>query len=277
MRCILFPCLLGLACIPHQPTLEESSQDWVYTGEIVAQFEVSSPSDPVMAEALSPIARVTEEIELQIRVQPSRSFRDGSQGWWVELERMVIAERLGENWSTPLAHPLQGRGVELRRFGDGEILHIDQADYLFGGELGGESYDLIFSLISPHPPDLRVGESQARRTRWPFAAARALGWENRQSLEWTNLGQEEWAGVSAWKLDYHGVWSVEGGARDPYPDLAVTGSGPVQGTVWLRESDHRVLEHSFQWSRQLRLEIEADPAIELVQTQDFSGHLRMQP
>jgi hypothetical protein len=187
----------------------------------------------------------------------------------------MVLERRGEESSGPSAHPLKGLGVEIRRFGDGEVLAIDQAEYLLGKARGGEAYDVIFPLLSPAPPDLEEGASGMRSARWPFEASRQLGWENRQSLLWTNHGLELNEGTMSWRLSYEGEWDTKGGSQEPGRELRVEGGGPVRGTVWLRRGDHRLMAHSFQWERALRVSFHTDGRASVQQSQTYHGLMRL--
>ena len=95
---------------------------------------------PRMARA--PMHRFQETVQADIG-GATPGFRDDSVGWWVEVNQMSVeTTREGTTVRTE-PHPLQGLGVELRRFGDGEILQIDQAEYWMGGE---REEGLCFSL-----------------------------------------------------------------------------------------------------------------------------------
>ena len=257
-------------CVHQGIKKDVPNSSWSYDVAFVADFELDYTDG-----AWAPMQHFQEAVQADIGVRYTRAFRDDSVGWWVEVNQMSVeTTREGTTVRTD-PHPLQGLGVELRRFGDGEILQIDQAEYWMGGERGGETYDFLFPVISPHPPDLARGGQSHRRTRWPFSASRILGWANYQEAEWFNEGTLHIDGQKVWRLRYEGIWRVEGGSKAPMPASRVSGSGPVSGVVLVRMADYRVIEHTFDWTRSVLLELEGSDTAVVAQKQQFIGSIRL--
>ena len=262
-----------MGCAHHRSHVESYEPSWSYAVEFGATYDLSSEEEA--AGVWSPMRSFHESVTANVGVRFTRNFRDDSHGWWIEIYQMEVLTSRNERSVLTAPHPLEGLGVELRRFGDGEILKIDQAEYWFGGERGGESYDFIFPLISPHPPDMGRGEEAYRRTRWPFSASGVLGWANHQDAQWQNKGTEQFEGQKVWRLHYTGTWRIEGGSNAPLPSAQVSGTGPISGEVLIRVADYRVVHHTFDWTRVVTLVMDSDGFNPIAQKQRFVGSLRL--
>ena len=51
------------------------------------------------------------------------------------------------------------------------------------------------------------------------------------------------------------------------PESRVSGSGPVSGVVLVRVEDYRVVEHTFDWTRNVLLELEGSGTATVAQKQ----------
>ena len=256
------PLLAIVACVHHTPSVApvvrlDASLD------VGVRTESECPALPAVPDAAT-------RFELALTLTRSRVFRDGSVGWLLVFDDV---QRDGA------PHPLTGRSVELRRFGDGEILDVDLLEHALGGDRQLEVIDLLLPVVSPHPPDLRPGGVAPRTTSWPLRLPDGRTWNGSSDATWTLKETDDAAGVRAWVFAYDGTWTTDGPARGPRARSdrpQTTATGPLQGEVRISVRDGLVVSHTFDWAR--RLEVLYPRATKgpchITQHQSFSGSLR---
>ncbi len=252
------------------------------------------PDDDPVAVALAPLSRTGLDARLVLELQPSRSFRDGSEAWTlrvVDAEAVVLGPSADPHAGLVPAGPaegwtLAGRSVELRGFDDGELLAVADAEHVMGPDRLGESLDLLLPMVSPFPPELDDGEEGFRPARWPLMVTATRGWRHRFDARWENLGRADAhpdSGVdpTAWHLRYSGPTGTRGRDDRPYPPVGVQGRGQLDGEVWLSDVDRdpvvaRVLRSDATWQREIEVEYPdaVGGPLRVVQTQRITASLR---
>jgi hypothetical protein len=215
-------------------------------------------------DVLRAVGARTESLDLLVSIGRMREFRDGSFGELIRFERAL---RDGK----PMA--LEGRSVELRRFGDGEMLAINPANELVGGVRQGEVYDIVFLLLSPQPRSLKKGETGMRTMRLPLQWSRTDGWTHQFRTQWTYMGATRGKGGEQ-HLRYTGSSQTAGGAN--LPTVKVLGDGTVVGEVWYDRVDQGLRRHEVNWSRTVHVEY-PDVGVRISQLQEFVGRLERAP
>jgi hypothetical protein len=191
-----------------------------------------------------------EQLEMDLGWDWVHSHDDGTMVWQLAFDRV---ERDGTT------HALEGHAVDLRRFGDGEVVEIAHAAHVMGGERALEAQDLLVGLMSPHVPSLgRKGSQAPKHSVWRLRGASGVRQETELETTWTNLGRVRRDGVACWHLRYEGTWRTVGHAMG----WAVEGQGPVAGEVWLRRRDMVMEAHDFRWSRQVEVTRPAGSALQ---------------
>lgn len=234
--------------------------------------QANPPQPDPVAEALAGLAHTGLDLDLVLRLEPSREFPDGSLGWLVHFEQVqgralalgpaqeeLAVRGPASGWE------LQGRSVELRTFPDGEVLAVDLAEHILGEGRPGELLDLLFIALSPFPPELEVGARARRTSRWPLTLGGPRGWRHALFATWTNHGQvPEAAGVQGqpWRLTYQGPTEARGVDPQASPPVGVRSHGQLSGELWLTDVDTdplplRVLRHGLSWTRDNEIEYPA--------------------
>jgi len=267
--------LLG-ACGPKQPP-SSTPTTHRYHLELELHTEASAPGAPAaLAEAVEAYGGVDERHEITLEVSRARRFRDGSEGLLVHITDAQITPSGGSSQRSGLA----GRAVELRRFGDGEILQLGPVAPLSGGDRQGEVLDLIFPLLSPNPPDLRRGETAPRVARWPFRLSGEVGQRGMIELRWTHEDTVELDAISTHHLRYEGTWETLGSDRATERPRGIRALGEAEGEVWLGRTDLVLQQHRFSWTRSVVIRgpsIGEEERREVHQEQQFVGVLRRLP
>ncbi len=229
---------------------------------------------PELQAKLASLASGEETLSMVILWQEGPGHRDGSQSVWVRFEeaRLRVDEAEQELG-------LEGRSVELRRFGDGEILDVSDADHIAGGDRQGEVLDLLWPLLSPHPPDLRPGKVVRREARWPLRIDAERGQRGLLTAGWRYLEAERVDGERRHHVAYDGTWTTLGSDRTRDVPRGIRAEGTASGELWV-DTELALLRHDFDWERTVTLRgpaFEEGERHELSQTQRFSGQIRRLP
>ena len=264
--------MVATACAHRPHTWANLGPTVRYHLAMQATFATQAPDGPAsVQEALAPIATASRTVDMVLAVGLARQFRDDSLGYLVTFER-VSDSADGQDAPTDL----QGRSVELRRFGDGEILTVGLSEHVAGGDRQGEIFDLVFPLLSPFPPSLsKPGAAVQRAERWPLVAGPNRGWESRILPTWTWLDNENVLGSRAFHLSYEGPWGTKGRDEAHQPKVIVEAEGTVSGQVWYSRPDQDLLAHEFHWTRRVVLQVPGPDGGGLTVDQDqvFTGRL----
>lgn len=276
MRLVALCVGLLAACGPKQP-LSSTPTSHRYRLELDLRTEVTAPDAPAaLVEALEAHGSVDERHALTLEVSRSRRFRDGSEGLLIHITEADVMPAGGSSQRSGLA----GRALELRRFGDGEILQMGPVAPLAGGDRQGEVLDLIFPLLSPSPPDLRSGQTAQRVARWPFRLAGDVGQRGMVELNWHYEDTAELDGIGTHHLTYEGPWETLGSDRASDWPRGMRALGEAEGEVWLGRADLMVQQHRFSWTRSVVIRgprLGEQSRREVYQEQEFVGVLRRLP
>lgn len=270
---LLFPAALLAACGGRLSAPEGELRRYALSLQV--ETEAEAPGAPeALRQELDRLGDTAEALELRLSMQRVIQHRDGSEGVLVRFEAAEV-----EAASGALALPLQGRTALLRRFGDGEILQLDGAAHLVGTHRQGEILDLLWPLLSPHPPDLSPGEEARRTARWPLRVADEQGQRGLLEATWRYLGSERVDGERIHHVAYSGRWETLGSDRLAPTPRGVRGEGEAAGEVWLTDS-LELVAHDFDWWREAVLRgpaLEGGERRELRQRQAFTGRLERLP
>jgi len=230
---------------------------------------------PVVSEASGETIQgaLQVRVDLRLRVEPTRKFRDGSYGRLIYVDGASL-ERVNESEDVPVANDLVGRTVELRTFSDGEILDISWIEKLAGQGRYLDAFEVIFPAISPSAPTISEGETVKQRIIWPFRNANEMRWDNTIDAVWSNHGTVQVGEVDAWKLSYEGAWGTEGKTRRSVPSQEWRARGESKGTVHYERKTSDLIEHHLEWHRLVSVEGAGDT---LNQEQRFEGHVERLP
>jgi hypothetical protein len=197
----------------------------------------------------------TMRFEGQLEQSPARRFRDGSQGDRLRFIDVTLAQDGAE--ASP--SDLSGLSVELRSFGDREILEIDNLDYIIGPGRHGDLLLGLWPALSPFVPDLEPGESTRQRSNLPFVLSDGMGMPVALDLDWTLAGAEACGADSCWRLVYRGPVQGKGRERNDRWLARFRLSGEAQGSLLVGQQDHGVRHSVIELELEL-LTILADPA-----------------
>ncbi|MCB9778321.1 MAG: hypothetical protein H6742_07140 [Alphaproteobacteria bacterium] len=233
--------------------------------------------DLALDALFGPLGAFGVDLDLVLDMTPSRTFRDGSLGWLVVFERaQATVRRPGQDPVAIDDFGLQGRAVELRTFGDGEILVVDQAAAIGGADRMGDVLDVLWPLLSPAPPSLDAGQEQGAQSRWPLMVGPQRGWRHTLAARWRNEGQDD-AGL--WHLAYDGPVEVRGQDRATSPWIGVRGRGQAEGRVTLGDDPGvpvaaRLVDHDLTLTRTVEIEYpHADGGpLRVTQEQRYTAH-----
>lgn len=267
---------------------ESASSAGVQDSALAGRFHLSvegrfstTGQDRLPPEAAALLEDVALTLDLTVRREVARPFRDGSLGHLVVFEAatgMLSREGAG---ASAVAVPLElaGRSVELRTFPDGELLDVSLVEHVVGAGRYGDVFDLIFPVMSPAPPGVISERSGAvaRAMHWPVRLSRVQGVKHTLWAQWQLVTRSREGAT----LQYSGPWEGKGAnplqtadARDPSARLPVEARGTGEGEVRL-DAQGRLLAHRFSWQREVQLSYPG--GIELVQKQRFSGNLERLP
>ncbi len=178
---------------------------------------------------------------------PTRRFRDGSQGDRVRLLDVSFAV----DSRSPLPSELSGLSVELRSFGDREILAIEQFDHLVGWPRGADLAVALWPALSPEVPELDLGEPARQRSNLPLMLGTGMGIPVALDLHWTLVGTTPCGASTCWQLDYEGPVSGRGLERGETSIARYRLSGTAMGTLLLAEADNAIVDSSLKLDLQL--------------------------
>ena len=238
-----------------------------YGVTLTADFSFSGEGLP---SVLAEVAPWQERWELIVGTQPGRRYRDDSVGEVLVFERAAV----GDGPAGAVApHPLEGHAVTLRRFPSGEILAVEDAAHVVGGDRQLEVLDLLLPTLSPKVPVLRRGETVTWNTRWPLDLGPYGKLTGMLRLTWTLDSLTRVDGEPAWALSYSGEWQtrVRTGAGDRRSWTHIDHMGTASGSLLLSRLDASVLRHDFDWRREIALPPPAEDAPAPVQRQRFVG------
>lgn len=241
----------------------------VYQAQLVGVF------GPLLVTSTGESIQDQREVamELRLRVEPSRAFRDGSYGRLIHVESANLSQKT-DGALSPLEGHLVGRTVELRTFPDGEILDISWADKVAGPSRYLDVFEVIYPALSPAAPSISEGEAVKQRIIWPFRQENELRWDNIVDAVWRNHGQDNIRQVETWRLSYEGAWGTEGKTRRASPAREWKASGKAKGTAHFDRRSSDLVSHSIDWSRVVTV---AGVAGKLTQSQQFSGSVERLP
>ncbi len=193
--------------------------------------------------------------EGRLEQSAARRFRDGSQGDRVRFLEVT----LDEAGAGPAPSDLSGLSVELRSFGDREILAIDSLDRIVGPGRQGDLMLGLWPALSPSAPELEPGQRVRHRGNLPFMLDNGMGIPLVLELDWTLEGEEACGPHRCWRLSFEGPVRGKGLDRSERWHARYRASGSASGAV-LMEKEGLGLQRS-----ELRLELElttilSDPA-----------------
>ncbi len=200
---------------------------------------------------------------------PARSFRDGSLGDRVTFEGVA---RNGE----PI--DLGGISIELRSFGNGEILALDALEHAVGT---GRDADLMIPLwpaLSPRLPEIEPGETTRQRSNLPFLLEDGQGMIVGLDLEWSLEEPQPCPDHgSCWHFGYRGPATGRGLDRGPDYTAHYRLTGQASGDVWVRTEDIAIARSTFTWEFDVKattsLADGSSPTTVVLQHQHHRGYL----
>ena len=260
MRWVL---LVLLGCRAHTPATDAIDTPVLYQAEFVGVF------GPIESERTGEVFQSEMEVKMQLRlrVEPTRAFRDGSYGRNIYIDSVSV--QTGSD-AQPIATQLRGRSVELRTFPDGEILDIAWSDKVAGDGRYLDVFEMVYPAVSPSAPTISEGDIIKQRIIWPFRIENSMRWDNIVDAIWRNHGKSEVTGGETWLLSYEGAWGTEGKTRRMLPKQEWKGRGAAKGDVHFDKKTSDLVRHSMNWSRVVSVRGEGGV---LIQRQEFTGSM----
>lgn len=252
-----------VACATTAGRLKPAAHPLAYRFELEGAFNTTlTPRDGGAPEVFP-----EERLQLWGTVERSeaREFRDGSIGHLVRFGEVETATSADGPRSRS---ELSAKSIELRTFGDGEILDIDLLEHISGPPRYGDTFDVLLVALSPVVPQVAEGAEAWRRLSWPFLLEKGQGARTSLSATWRNEGVREVAGQQEVAVAYQGP--LEGKGEDNRFRGALAISGQAEGRVVLELPRARVLEHTFSWERTLDYRF---PGADVAQRQQVRGRL----
>jgi len=250
--------LLGFAtgCLHQGATGQPAAEDSLhYTFDLTATTSsaLRGPDGTEPTTSAGPAGQLVWSGTIQ--QAPTRRFRDGSQGAQIRFGEVSLSQ--GDGQAAP--SDLSGLAVELRSFGNRDILAIDQLEHLVGEGLWGDQMLALWPALSPSVPELEPGESTRRRSSLPFTLEDGMGIPIALDLDWSLEGPVACGQVACWQLRYAGTASGRGLERTESWLARYRLSGQASGTLLMAVEDHTIVDSELT----LALELEAklfDPA-----------------
>ena len=262
---LLLGCAGRLAPAPAPDPIER------FRLQIEADFSTVLPEELVDQPEAALLEPVGLDLDLTLTKEPSRTFRDGSLGYVVTFAAVEATLRRGEA-AVPVDLSLTGRAVEIRAFGDGELLDVDLLEHAAGVGRYGDVFDLIFPVLTPAPPDTISSRAVIPRAmHWPVRLSKTEQLLNTLWASWSMMESTP----AEWHLGYSGRWAIRGSQLAGGRRVPAGGEGEGSGEVWLSRQDGQLQRHTFQWQRELTLIYapREDEVIRVKQQQVFSGQL----
>jgi len=245
--------LLGFAsgCV-HQGATSQTAADntlrYAFSVTATTGCTLRDPDGTEPATSTGPAGKLAWSGTIQ--QVPTRRFRDGSQGAQIRFGDVSLSQ--GDGQTVP--SDLSGLSVELRSFGDRDILAIDQLEHLVGEGLWGDQMLALWPALSPSVPELEPGETTRRRSSLPFTLDSGMGMPIAFDLDWSLEGPVACGQTSCWQLRYAGPASGRGLERTESWLTKYRLSGQASGALLLAVEDHTIVESELT----LALELETD-------------------
>ena len=257
--------LILLGCRAHSPSSHIVDGPVLYQADFVGVF------GPTVSAATGEVFQTQQEVSMQLRLrlEPTRGFRDGSYGRNIYIESASVYVGNAQT-ASPLPTQLTGRTVELRTFPDGEILDVAWADKVAGPGRYLDVFEIIYPALSPSAPTIAAGEVVKQRIIWPFRMENTMRWDNIVDASWQNHGKSEMVGTESWLLSYEGAWGTEGKIRGTQPKQEWRAHGEAKGNVHFDNQTSDLLHHSMEWTREVTVRGEVGA---IIQRQTFTGHV----
>ncbi len=255
--------LVLFGCRAHTPSTNAVEASVLYQAELVGVF--GPIEDQTSGDVLQEELEV--KMELRLRIEPTRGFRDGSYGRNIYIESASIQERTGES-HVAFESELVGRSVELRTFPDGEILDVAWADKVAGPSRYLDVFEIMYPAVSPAAPTISEGDLVKQRIIWPFRLENIMRWDNIVDAVWRNNGKKEIDGIEVWSISYEGPWGTEGKTRRMVPSQIWMANGAAKGSVYFERKTSDLVSHTFEWSRVVSVKGKSG---DVSQAQTFTG------
>ena len=220
-------CALGVGCAripaPQIPVVPAPSA-WIIEGEATFSAQVIE-GEPLPEEGLSSLSG-TSALRMRVNAATTANYADGSEGWTVRFGEVAMGS--GPDRLEP-ATALEGRGVEIRRFPEGELLSLQPLSGVVGVGRQLDAWDLVFPLLSPHPEGLEGAKGGLRMVHWTLRLVPGRQQRTACHTEW-RLSPREGDG---WWAEYAGPCEVIGRDHLAAAQLRSTGTGRLSGRLEL--------------------------------------------
>jgi len=216
---LLFSCL-------HSPIQPKSYVDR-YHVQIEARFQ--------NLEDKNIYDQVTLDLDLQL--SPNIRFKDDSVSY-----RLMVSDGKATKNGESLPFTLTGKWVEIRAFEFGELLSIMHMDEWVEENVYIDSFDILWFVLYPNPPNIEKGEKRTSLSRYPLQYA--------ESQKSRAVLQNTWELIevgSQVQLEYEGNIDIRG----TWQDLRLSSKGKQEGTVVIQKSGGTPTAHTGKMKRTL--------------------------
>ena len=176
-------------------------------------------------------------VDLQLSVRSSERFSDDSVAYSVLVDQSEIT------WGTKtIESHLHGKWVQMRAFEYGELLSIAHMDDWSEEDEYIASFDVLWFMLFPNPPNIDKKESRPSLSRYPVLFSPLQKSRAVINGQWTlhSLKREAELGYEG-KYDLRGTWDQR----------EQSGSGTVKGEVLISETGGIPIKHTGRLQREL--------------------------
>ena len=220
-----------LACQHHPITPKEGAREYKVVMEGVMEH-------PITAEVTD-----TLSVDLTVKMTPHERFPDDSVSYTMWVTEAKVTKN-GEEQSNYLAQ----KWIRPRAFEYGELLSIQHMDRWSQDDPIMQSFDVLWFVLFPNPPNIKKKESKPSLARYPLRftelqKSRAV-YNNRWELHSLSKSAEL---TYSGKTDIRGVWN----------DWKHTGKGSLSGSLRMSPQGGIPLHHTGEMRRKICYEKES--------------------
>ena len=218
--------ILLLSCL-HKPIAPVQRLE-LYSVKIQAEFQnIDDPTKDLDAF----------DLELRLGIQPLDRFPDDSVSFVVTVEE---SQALFDGKEVSLG--VDGKWVHTRAFEFGELLTIEHMQDWAEESLYIDSFDILWFVLYPNPPNLEKGQTKPSLARYPLRSTEKHQGRAQFRSDWTLISAGRKAQLRyESKMDLKGTWN----------GLEQVGSGQIKGEVSMGYSGGIPEKHSGVFSREI--------------------------
>lgn len=213
------------ACQHHPITPKEEAREY----KMVIEGVMEHPTQEGVVDTLS--------IDLTFRMTPHERFPDDS----VSYTMWVTDARITQNGEEKDNHLIQ-KWVRPRAFEHGELLSIQHMDLWSQDDPILQSFDVLWFVLYPNPPNINKKESKPSLARYPIRLSELQKSRAVYNNRWELQSVSRTATLTySGKTDIRGVWN----------DWKQTGKGNLNGEVIVSSQGGVPLKHTGEISREM--------------------------